>query len=87
MSETVTVWGMRSRFPAMKAKRLLALLERQPLSYRTVRQTGSHRRMESPCYPPLTFAFHDRATVPSGLVRKILTRDVGLAEDEARELL
>jgi predicted RNA binding protein YcfA (HicA-like mRNA interferase family) len=74
-------------FPTMKAKRLLAVLERQPLGYRTVRRAGSHRRMESPSYPPLTFAFHDKATVPSGLVRKILTKDVGLAEDEARKLL
>jgi predicted RNA binding protein YcfA (HicA-like mRNA interferase family)/predicted RNase H-like HicB family nuclease len=71
----------------MKAKRLLAVLERKPLGYRVARQSGSHRRMESPNYPPLTFAFHDKATIPSGLVRKILVRDVGLAEDEARKLL
>jgi hypothetical protein len=43
--------------------------------------------MEAPGRPPLTFAFHDNATVPSGLVRKVLVRDVGLAEDEARKLL
>jgi hypothetical protein len=35
----------------------------------------------------LTFASHDKATIPAGLVRKILVRDVGLAEDEARKLL
>ena len=52
-----------------------------------VRQSGSHRRMQSPGYPPLTFAFHDSATIPAGLVRKILVRDVRLAEDEARKLL
>lgn len=74
-------------FPSMKAKRLLAVLERKPLGYRVARQSGSHRRMESPDYPPLTFAFHDKATIPAGLVRKILVRDVGLAEDEARKLL
>lgn len=71
----------------MKAKRLLAVLEREPLNYRVSRQSGSHRRMEAPNRPPLTFAFHDKATVPSGLVRKVLVRDVGLAEDEARKLL
>jgi predicted RNA binding protein YcfA (HicA-like mRNA interferase family) len=71
----------------MKAKRLLAILERKPLGYRVSRQSGSHRRMEAPGRPPLTFAFHDNATVPSGLVRKVLVRDVGLAEDEARKLL
>jgi predicted RNA binding protein YcfA (HicA-like mRNA interferase family) len=76
-----------SQFPTMKAKRLLAILERKPLSYRVFRQSGSHRRMEAPGRPPLTFAFHDSATIPSGLVRKVLVRDVGLAEDEARKLL
>jgi predicted RNA binding protein YcfA (HicA-like mRNA interferase family) len=71
----------------MKAKRLLAVLERKPLDYRAARQSGSHRRMEAPGRPSLTFAFHDKATIPAGLVRKILVRDVGLAEDEARKLL
>jgi predicted RNA binding protein YcfA (HicA-like mRNA interferase family) len=75
------------QFPTMKAKRLLAVLEREPLNYRVSRQSGSHRRMEAPGRPPLTFAIHDKATVPSGLVRKVLVRDVGLAEDEARKLL
>jgi predicted RNA binding protein YcfA (HicA-like mRNA interferase family) len=76
-----------SPFPSFKAKKLLAVLERSPLGYRTVRRSGSHRRMESPSYPPLTFAFHDKATIPAGLVRKILVSQVGLAEDEARKLL
>jgi predicted RNA binding protein YcfA (HicA-like mRNA interferase family) len=76
-----------SPFPSIKAKRLLALLEREPLNYRVSRQSGSHRRMEAPGRPPLTFAFHDKATIPSGLVRKVLVRDIGLAEDEARKLL
>jgi predicted RNA binding protein YcfA (HicA-like mRNA interferase family) len=71
----------------MKAKRLLAILERKPLSYRVVRQSGSHRRLEAEGRPPFTFAFHDKATIRPVLVRKILTEDVGLAEDEARKLL
>jgi predicted RNA binding protein YcfA (HicA-like mRNA interferase family) len=75
------------QFPTMKAKRLLAVLEREPLKYRVSRQSGSHRRMTARGRPALTFAFHDKATVPSGLVRKVLVRDVGLAEDEARKLL
>jgi predicted RNA binding protein YcfA (HicA-like mRNA interferase family) len=75
------------QFPTMKAKRLLAILEREPLNYRVSRQSGSHRRMTAQGRPALTFAFHDKATVPSGLVRKVLVRDVGLAEDEARKLL
>lgn len=45
-----------SQFPTMKAKPLLTILERKPLSYRVSRQSGSHRRMEAPGRPPLTFA-------------------------------
>jgi predicted RNA binding protein YcfA (HicA-like mRNA interferase family) len=56
-------------------------------SYRAGSGTGSHRRLEASGRPSLTFAFHDNATIPSGLVRKILVRDIGLAEDEARKLL
>jgi len=75
------------RFPSIKAKKLLAILERKPLSYRVARQTGSHRRLRSPAYPPVTFAFHDNVTVPPWTVSKILLRDVGLGEDEALKLL
>lgn len=71
----------------MKARRLLAVLERDPLNYRVLRQSGSHRRMKAPGRPSLTFAFHDKATVPSAQVRKVLVKHVGLAEDEARKLL
>jgi predicted RNA binding protein YcfA (HicA-like mRNA interferase family) len=71
----------------MKAKRLLAILERKPLSYRVVRRAGSHRRLRSHAYPPLTFAFHSNKTVPPWTVSKILLNDVGLAEDEALKLL
>jgi predicted RNA binding protein YcfA (HicA-like mRNA interferase family) len=71
----------------MKAKRLLAALERQPLGYRVVRQTGSHRRLRSPRYPPLTIAFHDKATISASHVGKILIKQVGLDESEARKLL
>jgi predicted RNA binding protein YcfA (HicA-like mRNA interferase family) len=75
------------RFPSVEARRLIAILERKPLSYRVVRRTGSHRRMLSPNYPPLTIAFHDKRTVRGSHVRKILVLDVGLAENEARRLL
>jgi predicted RNA binding protein YcfA (HicA-like mRNA interferase family) len=82
-----TLAAAMGQFPSMKARRLLAVLQREPLGYRVVRQAGSHRRLEAPERPPLTFAFHDGTTVPGGLVRKILTKDVGLADDEARGLL
>jgi predicted RNA binding protein YcfA (HicA-like mRNA interferase family) len=65
----------------------LVCREPLPVDEGVARQSGSHRRMQSPDYPSLTFAFHDSATIPAGLVRKILVRDVGLAEAEARKLL
>lgn len=72
--------------PCGWTKRLLAILERKPLStaYRGSRRriVGWRRRAT-----PLTFGFHDNATVPSVLVRKLLVRDVGLADNEARKLL
>ena len=76
-----------SRFPSLKARALLAVLCREPLDYRVVRQVGSHRRLEAPNRPSLTLAFHERTTIAPGLVRKILVDDVGLTEDEARRLL
>jgi predicted RNA binding protein YcfA (HicA-like mRNA interferase family) len=74
-------------YPSLKARKLLGILTAKPLSYAVVRQAGSHRRLEAEGRPPLIFAFHDGATIPSGMVRKILVKDVGLTDDEARELL
>jgi predicted RNA binding protein YcfA (HicA-like mRNA interferase family) len=74
-------------FPSMKARELLAVLTRPPLGYEIARQRGSHRRLKAPGRPPITFAYHDRATVGPAAVRKVLCRDVGLSEEEARKLL
>jgi predicted RNA binding protein YcfA (HicA-like mRNA interferase family) len=74
-------------FPSMKARRLLAILTREPLNYRVVRQTGSHRMLRAPGRPSFTFAFHDRRELLPREVRKVLVRDVGLAEADARDLL
>lgn len=76
------------RFPSLRWPELQRVLERKPLRYRIVRQSGSHRTMESDAgYPPLLLAFHDRATVPPRVVRKVLVEKVGLPEDEAMRLL
>jgi predicted RNA binding protein YcfA (HicA-like mRNA interferase family) len=61
-----------SDFPSLKARDQMAVLMREPLSYEIARRRGSHRRLRAPGRPPLTFAFHDRATVAPGLVRKVL---------------
>lgn len=78
---------MAQPFPSLKASALLAVLKREPLGYAVERQHGSHRRLTAHGRPPLTFAFHDGATIAPGLVRKILVKDVGLDVDEALDLL
>jgi predicted RNA binding protein YcfA (HicA-like mRNA interferase family) len=77
-----------AKFPSLKARKLLRILCRVPLAYQVVRQAGSHRKLESSAgYPPLTFSWHDGATVPAGAVRKVLVKDIGLEEEEALKLL
>jgi hypothetical protein len=70
----------------MRGRELYRHLARSPLSYvedpgRS--REGSHKTLVSDLYPTLYLAFHDSQEVPPGLVRKILTRDVGLSEEEA----
>jgi len=79
---------MAQQFPSMKAKKLLAVLMRKPLSYRIVSQHGtSHRKLRSAKYPPIIFAFHDGSDIPDYIVKDILINQVGLAEQEALNLL
>ncbi len=76
-----------SRFPSLKARQLLKVLQGEQLGYRVVRQKGSHRKLEAPEHPPITFAFHDGQTIRPGTVKDILCNQVGLAEDDALALL
>lgn len=76
-----------ARFPSLKAKKLLRVLQAQPLGYRIVRQNGSHRKMEAPNHPTITFAFHDNQTIRPSTVKDILCNQVGLAERDALALL
>jgi predicted RNA binding protein YcfA (HicA-like mRNA interferase family) len=76
-----------ARFPSLKAKKLIRVLEAQPLGYRIVRQKGSHRKLEAPNHPPITFAFHDNQTIRPSTVKDILCNQVGLAEQDALALL
>jgi predicted RNA binding protein YcfA (HicA-like mRNA interferase family) len=82
-------YGLRvPQFPSMKARALLAILHREPLRYVVDRRSGSHATLKSLAgYPDLHLAFHDNQTLPPGLVRKILVKDVLLSEAEALALL
>jgi len=72
-------------FPALKSQRVLSMLER--LGYSELRRKGSHRRLVADARPPLTFAYHEGGEVPPKALRHLLMVQVGLTEDETRQLL
>jgi predicted RNA binding protein YcfA (HicA-like mRNA interferase family) len=76
-----------AEFPSLKAQKFLRILERKPLGYRVVAQTGSHRKLEAEGRPPINFAWHDKATIPRKDVRKMLVNRIGLTEEEAHDCL
>lgn len=71
---------MPLQLPSMKSGELFRILS--SLGYTETRRKGSHRRMSCEGRPSLTFAFHDEQTIPPGLVRKILVKDIGLTEEQ-----
>ena len=72
-------------YPSKKASEMMRILK--GLGYVTKRQNGSHRHMECEGRGKVLFSYHDGATIPPGVVRKLLTTTVGLSEQEAAELL
>lgn len=73
------------QFPAVKQRDLLKAL--QFLGYETVRQRGSHQKMEAEGRPSLTFAFHPGKEIGPRAVQKVLVQDVGLTQEEALAIL
>jgi predicted RNA binding protein YcfA (HicA-like mRNA interferase family) len=72
----------------MRWPELRRVLERKPLEYEVVHQSGSHRKLTSRAgFPELNLAFHDRQELAPGLVRKVLVGDVGLSESDALGLI
>ena len=75
-------------FPSLKARKFLSILKREPLKYLVVRQNGSHKVLESANgYPKLGLSYHDKDTVPPGVVKEYLIERIGLSEEEARKLV
>ena len=68
-----------SRFPATKAKRVLAVLLKTGWSVK--RQTGSHRTLTREGWPDVVFAFHDSEEIGPSMLSRI-AKNTGLkAED------
>lgn len=74
-------------FGAMKARRMLTLLETK-LEYTVKRHRGgSHRILESPSHPDILWAYHDGDEIGPARVRDILVKQVGLSLTVAREVV
>jgi predicted RNA binding protein YcfA (HicA-like mRNA interferase family) len=58
-----------SRFPSVKAKRLLAALLRK--GWIVKRQTGSHKTLSKEGWADVVFAFHDGAEIGSKMVARV----------------
>ena len=61
-----------SIWPASKARRVLAALER--LGWRVKRQRGSHRMLERPDWPDYEFSFHDQQEVGPRMLTRLAKR-------------
>ena len=58
-----------SAWKAVKARRLLAALER--IGWRVKRQTGSHKVLEKTGWPDVVFAFHDNEEIGPKMLARI----------------
>jgi len=58
-----------SQWPAAKAKRVLAALQR--IGWSMKRQSGSHRTLSRPNWPDLVFAFHDQEEIGPRMLARI----------------
>ena len=58
-----------SNWPATKAKRVLAALER--IGWRVIRQRGSHKVLAREGWPNYEFAFHDSQEIGPRMLSKI----------------
>lgn len=68
-----------SRWPAVKAQRVLATLLR--LGWTIKRQTGSHRILQRPDWPDFVFAFHEGEEIGPRMLARI-AKHTGLTEDD-----
>lgn len=68
-----------SRWPSIKAKRLLAALLRTGWSVK--RQSGSHKTLAHPNWPDLVFAFHDSDEIGPHMLAR-LAKQTGLKPED-----
>jgi len=68
-----------SNWPATKARRVLAALER--IGWRVKRQRGSHRLLVRPNWSSYEFSFHDQDEIRPRMLARI-SKHTGLKPDD-----
>ncbi|HEV2687234.1 MAG TPA: type II toxin-antitoxin system HicA family toxin [Bryobacteraceae bacterium] len=68
-----------SNWPASKARRVLAALER--IGWRVKRQRGSHRTLTRPKWTDYEFSFHDQDEIGPRMLARIAKR-TGLTPED-----
>lgn len=68
-----------SEWPSMRARRVLAALQR--VGWVTKRQTGSHRILARPGWPDVVFAFHDNDEIGPRMLTR-LAKHTGLRPED-----
>lgn len=68
-----------SNWPAIKAKRLLAALQR--IGWVVKRQTGSHKVLSRPDWPDVIFAFHDNEEIGPRMLARV-AKNTGLKPED-----
>ena len=68
-----------SRWPAAKARRVLAALLR--IGWRIKRESGSHRTLSRPEWPDVVLAFHDGEEIGPRMLARIARR-TGLTPED-----
>jgi predicted RNA binding protein YcfA (HicA-like mRNA interferase family) len=74
-----------SATPTISARTLMKALRR--LGFIQTRSRGSHRRFEHPDGRKTTVPVHQGKDIPRGLLRQIVTMDLGMDMDEFAALL
>jgi predicted RNA binding protein YcfA (HicA-like mRNA interferase family) len=68
-----------SQWPSVKAKRLLAALQR--LGWNIKRQSGSHKTLSRDAWPDFVFAFHDGDEIGPKMMARI-AKHTGLSPSD-----
>jgi predicted RNA binding protein YcfA (HicA-like mRNA interferase family) len=74
-----------STTPSINARTLMRALRK--LGFVQIRSRGSHRRFAHPDGRKTTVPVHRGRDIPRGLLRQIVTLDLGMGMDEFRSLL